>query len=146
VTAAAEVIDAAEAVASRTGVFEQAGKGQDPRRRSDVALIAVVFLLLGGGGVSTLTGIFSGDGSAALEKAEKLEVKIEGLSAQVADNAKKVEAVETSSARMLREQARVLQWLVEASQRQSAALAAVAKSAGIDVDLAAPPLLPEVGK
>ena len=82
---------------------------------------------------------------AALEKAAVLEKKLDAMALEVADNAKKVQAVETSSARMLRQQARVLAWLVEASQRQSAALAAVAKSAGVEVDLVAPPLLPEVG-
>jgi hypothetical protein len=138
-------LDVAEAVAAKTGVFDQEPGKPDPRRRYDVAMIAIVFLLLGGGGVSTLTGIFEGDGSAALAKAEALETKLEAVAVQVADNAKKVEAVETGSARMLRQQGRVLAWLVEASQRQSAALAAVAKSAGVEVDLVAPPLLPEVG-
>jgi hypothetical protein len=135
-------LEAVEAVASQTGVFDRdkppARPPGEPRRRYDVAMIALVFLLLGGGGVSTLGGMLSGDGAAALAKTTELEAKLDGLAA-------KVEAVETSSARMLRQQARVLAWLVEASQRQSAALAAVAKSAGVEVDLVAPPLLPEVG-
>jgi hypothetical protein len=141
-------LEVAEAVASKTGVFDREAAATppgEPRRRYDVAMIALVFLLVGGGGVSTLTGIFSGDGTAALEKAAVLEKKLDAMALEVADNAKKVQAVETSSARMLRQQARVLAWLVEASQRQSAALAAVAKSAGVEVDLVAPPLLPEVG-
>lgn len=148
--------EVAEAVASSTGVFkreERESEPRDPRRRDNLAWIAIAFLLLGGGGATTLTGALDGDGSEALERAEKLEVKLEGLVAEldglaneVEDNANKVEAVNTSTARMLREQARVLQWLATASQKQTAALAAVASAAGVKVDLSTDPLLPEVGK
>jgi hypothetical protein len=150
--------EVADAVASSTGVFEREGRGAEPlgpRRRDNLALYAIVFLLLGGGGATTLTGALDGDGSAALAKtaeleadvealATELELRLDGLADDVDENATKVEAVDSSTARMLRDQARVLAWLAAASQKQTAALAAVASAAGVEVDLSSAPLLPDV--
>ena len=160
------IADLVEAVAASTGVYDRPPSPGGPgRRRTDVALIALVFLLVGGGGATTLGGLLGGtDAKAALERTTEaldrttalegelrdtradLELRVVALTDKVTLNTGRVHEVETNSARMLRQQARVLAWLVEASQRQSAALAAVAKASGVDVDLSTPALLPEVGQ
>ena len=143
------VADLVEAVSASTGVYDRPpspGGGPD-RRRTDVALYVLLAVLVGGGGATTLGGLLGGtDAKAALERTTALEVRVVALADQVTLNTGRVHEVETNSARMLRQQARVLAWLVEASQRQSAALAAVAKASGVDVDLSTPALLPEVGQ
>ena len=141
------VADLVEAVAASTGVYDRPpspGGGPD-RRRIDVALYVILAVLVGGGGATTLSGLLGGtDAKAALERTTALEVRVVALADQVTLNTGRVHEVETNSARMLRQQTKVLHWLVEASERQSAALAAVAKAAGVDVDLTSPPLLPDL--
>ena len=130
-------LQAAEAVAETTGLYriDSAKPPNDQRRRSDVVVWGIVFLLLGSGGTSLLGGLLGNDGAEALARVAALEADVRVL-----------ERDTTDTQRMLRDQARVLAWLVESSQRQTKALAAVAKAAGLEVDLAAPPLLPEIEK
>lgn len=135
---------AADAVASATGVFKQPGgrvPGQIP-----IAWLVIVLLLGGGGGTAVAGSLFGREGTQALAKVEALEAKTEETSRRLADTQAQLGALELSTNRMLRDQARYLAWIVEAQQRQSKALAALAKASDIEVELVSPPLLPEIPK
>ena len=72
-----------------------------------------------------------------------LEARVADADSRLAEADSRLSSMETQTTRMLREQARALSWIVEAQQRQSVAIAAIATAAGVQVDLTNPPLLPQ---
>jgi hypothetical protein len=141
----------AEGVAdpSATGVFARTpSTGNGPSIPIHWLLI---MLLVGGGGGSVISSrLFSNDGSEALSRVAAVELQIADVQGQAAavdaleGEVDRLEAEQDNTARMLRDQGRTLLWIVDSMQRQSAAIAALAKAEGVEVDLTAPPLLPVV--
>ncbi len=139
--------DAADPAA--TGVF-QAMRGGSGGPSIPVHWLLIMLLLGGGGGSVISSTLFRSDGAEALRRVAAVEGKVsevEGHAARVAEleaEVEKLEADQGATGRMLRDQMRALHWIVDSQQKQSAAIAALAKAQGIEVDLTAPPLLPVV--
>ena len=126
--------------AARTGQFTRLQIQPTPW------MLIVILLLAGGGGGTVLGGVIGRSGADAEDQIRAVE---SDLHAQIIATESRLEArlaiseqKQGADSRMLRDQNRLLLWLVDSSQRQSDAIGSLARAQGVEVDLATPPLLP----
>lgn len=129
----AEVKSITEPDPGATGVFQ-------PERMPKIPVHwALIFLLLGGGGGSFAgAALWQPDAAVALHKVEELETQFDDLR----ERQRTLDADLDGAGRMLRDQHRVLLYLVDVQGKHTQALGALAKAQDVEVDLSVPSLGP----